>query len=71
LFVSGKNITAEEIAAALKELVPKELQFLISDNGGQFTAQVFKAFASQVLLRCRGISRSSADERRLLRNHIR
>jgi transposase InsO family protein len=47
LFVSGKNITAEEIAAALKELVPKELQFLISDNGRQFTAQVFKAFASQ------------------------
>jgi len=45
LFVAGSAVTAEMIAAALGTLLPTELQFLISDRGVHFTAQVFQQLA--------------------------
>ena len=45
LFVAGSAVTAEMIVAALRTLLPIELQFLISDRGVHFTAQVFQQLA--------------------------
>ncbi len=45
LFVAGSRVTAEMVVAALRELLPDELQFLISDRGVHFTAQVFRQLA--------------------------
>jgi len=45
VFVAGSAVTAEMIVAALRTLLPTELQFLISDRGVHFTAQVFKQLA--------------------------
>lgn len=45
LFVMGSSVTAEMIVAALRTLLPAELQFLISDRGVHFTAQVFQELA--------------------------
>lgn len=45
LFVAGSHVTAEMVVAALRELLPDELQFLISDRGTHFTAQVFRQLA--------------------------
>ena len=42
LFVTGSKVTAELIVAALKDLLPPELQFLISDRGTHFTANAFR-----------------------------
>ena len=42
LFVAGPHVTAELIVAALKVLLPPELQFLITDRGTHFTAQAFR-----------------------------
>lgn len=42
LFVSGPNVTAELIVAALRVLLPPELQFLISDRGTHFVADAFR-----------------------------
>lgn len=42
LFVTGPKVTAELIVAALKVLLPPELQFLISDRGTHFTAKAFR-----------------------------
>ncbi len=42
LFVTGPKVTAELIVAALKVLLPPELQFLISDRGTHFTANAFR-----------------------------
>jgi transposase InsO family protein len=42
LFVTGPQVTAELIVAALKVLLPPELQFLISDRGTHFTANAFR-----------------------------
>lgn len=47
VFVTGSRVTAEMIVAALRTLLPAELQFLISDRGVHFTAQVFQQFARQ------------------------
>lgn len=47
LFVAGSAVTAEMIVAALRTLLPAELQFLISDRGVHFTAQVFQQLARQ------------------------
>lgn len=44
LFVTGAHLTAEVIVAALRELLPPELQFLISDRGVHFKAQTFHDF---------------------------
>ncbi|HEU0291314.1 MAG TPA: integrase core domain-containing protein [Anaerolineales bacterium] len=45
LFVAGAHVTAEMIVAALRVLLPANLQFLISDRGTHFTADVFQQFA--------------------------
>jgi transposase InsO family protein len=47
LFVTGAKVTAETIVAALRVLLPPELQFLISDRGVHFTAKIFAALASE------------------------
>lgn len=45
LFVAGNNVTAEMVVDALRFLLPPELQFLISDRGTHFTAQIFRQLA--------------------------
>lgn len=45
LFVAGSHVTAEMVVAALRVLLPADLQFLISDRGVHFTAQVFQQLA--------------------------
>jgi hypothetical protein len=45
LFVAGSAVTADMIVTALRTLLPIELQFLISDRGVHFTAQVFQQLA--------------------------
>jgi transposase InsO family protein len=47
LFVAGAKVTAEMVVAALRHLLPAELQFLISDRGVHFTAQVFEQLARE------------------------
>jgi transposase InsO family protein len=47
LFVAGPKVTAEVVVDALRALVPPELQFLISDRGTHFTAQIFAQFACE------------------------
>ena len=47
LFVAGAKVTAELVVAALRELLPCELQFLITDRGVHFTAQVFEQLARE------------------------
>jgi len=47
LFVAGPKVTADLIVAALRALLPDDLQFLISDRGVHFTAQVFEAMARE------------------------
>jgi transposase InsO family protein len=47
LFLAGPKITAETVVAALRTLLPPELQFLISDRGVHFTAQVFAQLADE------------------------
>jgi transposase InsO family protein len=47
LFVAGNNVTAELVVAALRCLLPPELQFLISDRGTHFTAQIFQQLAKK------------------------
>jgi transposase InsO family protein len=42
LFVAGAHVTAEMVVDALQTLLPPELQFLISDRGSHFTANVFE-----------------------------
>jgi transposase InsO family protein len=45
LFIAGSHVTAEMVVTALRALLPAELQFLISDRGIHFTAQVFQQLA--------------------------
>jgi transposase InsO family protein len=45
LFIAGSHVTAEMIVAALRVLLPQDLQFLISDRGVHFTADVFRQLA--------------------------
>ena len=47
LFTAGPKVTAEVVVAALRELLPAQLQFLISDRGCHFTAQQFAQFAEE------------------------
>lgn len=47
LFVAGSHVTAEKVVAALRVLLPANLQFLISDRGVHFTAQVFQQLATE------------------------
>jgi len=45
LFIAGSHVTAEMVVAALRVLLPASLQFLISDRGTHFTADVFQQLA--------------------------
>jgi transposase InsO family protein len=45
LFIAGSHVTAEMVVAALRVLLPQDLQFLISDRGVHFTAEVFRQLA--------------------------
>jgi len=47
LFIAGSHVTAEMVVAALRVLLPAHLQFLISDRGVHFTADVFQQFAKE------------------------
>jgi transposase InsO family protein len=47
LFTAGPKVTAEVVVAALRALLPAQLQFLISDRGCHFTAQQFAQFAQE------------------------
>jgi transposase InsO family protein len=48
LFITGPHVTAEEIVAALRAHWPAGVQFAVSDNGAQFIAATFAAWATQV-----------------------
>lgn len=47
VFVAGAKVTAEMVVAGLRHLLPDELQFVISDRGVHFTAQVFAQLARE------------------------
>jgi transposase InsO family protein len=47
LFAAGPKLTAEVVVAALRALLPSELQFLLSDRGTHFTARPFAEFAQE------------------------
>jgi transposase InsO family protein len=47
LFIAGSHVTAEMVVVALRVLLPANLQFLISDRGIHFTADVFQQFAKE------------------------
>jgi transposase InsO family protein len=47
LFAAGPKVTAAVVVAALRALLPDELQFLISDRGTHFTANPFAQFAQE------------------------
>jgi transposase InsO family protein len=47
LFETGSHVTAEVVVAALRALLPADLQFLISDRGTHFAAQVFRQLATE------------------------
>ena len=47
LFVAGARVTADMVVAALRALLPDALQFLITDRGVHFTAQVFAQLARE------------------------
>ena len=47
LFIAGSQLTAEMVVAALRVLLPADLQFLISDRGTHFAADVFQQFAKE------------------------
>jgi transposase InsO family protein len=47
LFTAGPKVTAEVVVAALRALLPAQLQFLISDRGCHFTAAQFAQFAQE------------------------
>lgn len=47
LFIAGSHVTAEMVVAALRVLLPADLQFLISDRGTHFAAEVFQQFAKE------------------------
>ena len=47
LFIAGSKVTAEMVVTALRSLLPSDLQFLITDRGVHFTAQVFQQLAAE------------------------
>ena len=40
VFVNGKNVTADDVIKALKDMSPPELMHIISYNGQQFVAHI-------------------------------
>lgn len=47
LFLAGSHVTAEMVVTALWALLPADLQFLISDRGVHFTADIFRQLAKE------------------------
>jgi transposase InsO family protein len=47
LFIAGAHVTAEMVVEALRTLLPANLQFLISDRGIHFSADVFQQLAKE------------------------
>jgi hypothetical protein len=47
LFESGPHVTADQVVAHLRTILPPEVQFVISDRGTHFTAHVFGEFAQE------------------------
>ena len=47
LFAVGPKVTAEDVIAALRALLPDHLPFLISDRGTHCTAREFAQFAQE------------------------
>ncbi len=45
-FAAGVHVTAESVVDALRQLLPADLQFVISDNGSQFRSDAFAALAN-------------------------
>ena len=45
--MAGAKVTAEMVVTALRALLPDDLQFLITDRGVHFTAQVFQQLACE------------------------
>jgi transposase InsO family protein len=48
LFPVGVSVTAELIIAALRPLCPPGLEFIISDNGAQFIAEIFEKMLQSI-----------------------
>jgi transposase InsO family protein len=46
LFSTGARVSSEQVIAALRQFVPPNLQFLITDRGTHFTATAFAQLAS-------------------------
>lgn len=47
LFVTGAQVTAQQVVEALEALLPAELQYLISDQGSHFRTRVFAQLAER------------------------
>ncbi|MGC9337787.1 MAG: integrase core domain-containing protein [Candidatus Cloacimonadia bacterium] len=47
LFETGRRVKSTEIVPILKSVLPKELQWLISDNGQQFISQNFEKMCQE------------------------
>ena len=47
LFTAGPKLTADTVVHALRQLLPPELRFLISDRGTHFTANIFQQLARE------------------------
>jgi transposase InsO family protein len=47
MFTAGVHVTANMVVAALRALWPPGVQFVISDNGAQFIAEVFQQCAQE------------------------
>jgi hypothetical protein len=64
LFIAGSHVTAEMVVAALRVLLPINLQFLISDRGIHFTADVFQQLAKDAEFVHLVIARHTCTHRR-------
>ena len=49
MFTAGVHVTAEMVVAALRSIWPQGVQFVVSDNGAQFIAEVFQQFAQEMV----------------------
>lgn len=47
VFEAGAHVTSEMVVGGLEPLLPPRLRFMISDNGSQFVAEVFRALATR------------------------
>jgi transposase InsO family protein len=49
MFTAGVHVTTEMVVAALRPIWPQGVQFVVSDNGAQFIAEVFQQFAQEMV----------------------